>query len=145
MERNKERVREPSGVVSEPEGDRQETSLVVDWYFGRLVERIAGARPVSPDQLHVALSAIEREGRRRRPVIEGQGAVVPCPAAPGEVYQIPVELWDEFEESLEFSDEEGDAVRAVHLKMARSIGQLEPIDGTAPFVFCAAPPEPHTE
>lgn len=145
MDRNERRVRQPASVSTDSGADSRDTRSVVDWYFGRLVERFAGEHPVSVEQLLGALASVEREGRRRRAAIEGQGTVVPCPTVPGEVYLLPVELWHEFEVSRELSAAEGRAVRAVHRKMARSIAPVELTAEAAPFVFCAAPPELRAE
>jgi len=125
--------------IGEAERDIRDARSVVDWYFGDLIEDVAGEHPVSDEQLLTALTRIELEARTRRDQLESRADPVSTMGAPGEVFVTPVGTWEVMVRSHDLAEAEGRAARTVHRKMARSIADPPEDDDVVPLVYPAEP------
>jgi hypothetical protein len=136
MEPNKESVRGDEGAAAEAGTDIRAT---VDWYFGDLVDEVVAERAVSHEQLIGALASLEGEARSRWDQLADRGDAVSTAGAPGEVLAVPVGTFQVLTQACGLSDEETDAVRAVHRRMARAIARIPEDESVDAIVFAAEP------
>lgn len=140
MEPEKGPIRGDDATTADEETDVRAT---VDWYFGDLVGQTVADRAVSREQLIGALARLESEARARREQLADRGDEVSTAGAPGEVLAVPVGTFQVLTRACDLTDEEADAVRSVHRRMAVAIARLPEDESTDAIVFAAEPTDLH--
>lgn len=97
--------------------------VLVDQYFGRLLESVARDSPVSQARLSHALAGVHLAAVRRRSLLRDRAERVPAAAGDSEtVYELPEGLWAVLTNAQDASSLEARAAREVHRQMATALG-----------------------
>jgi len=122
------------------ESTEDATRTRVEWYFGDLVNTVSTEYPVTRPALVGTLATLESHARDQESLLRDRGDRLGDAHAPGQVLQVPLQVWSVLEETSDRDGEELRAARAVHRRMGVALTGEEPAPAAPFFVFAAESP-----